>query len=133
MHDDPTRPAPRPAPGRASAGRFRISDEHPTPTLAIVTVSGELDLATGPQLDTRLDQQLDHPGTTHVILDLSGLHLLAARGVTALVRADREARARDISLQVVVSRPVDRVLGVLELDRHLRTHPDLDSARRSTA
>ncbi len=133
MSDDPTRPARRSPRERPAGARIDIVTAHPTPSLAVVSVSGELDLTTGAQLDACLDHELDAPGTTDLIIDLSRLRLLAARGITSLVRVDEDARARDIAVRVVVSRPIDRVLAVLELDRHLHTHPDLDSARRSTA
>lgn len=131
MHHDPTT---RPSDLREHRGtQIGISTVRPTPVLAIVDVDGELDLTTVPQLDACLDHQLRRPGTTGLIIDLTRLRFLAVSGVRSLLRVDRDARARDVAVEVVVPRRIDRVLAVLELDRHLRVHPDLDSARRSLA
>jgi anti-anti-sigma factor len=82
------------------------------PTL--VTVSGEIDLATVGELRRHL-QALPACST---VLDLSGVSLLSASGVTELLRLhDRLARA-DALLVLAAAPPLARrVLSVIELDR----------------
>ena len=82
----------------------------PAPTL--VTVAGEIDIFTAPELRDQVHTVPDGD----IILDLSGVRLLAAAGLRALLDL-RDHRAR-AGMQVVLAAPspsVQRVLVVTEL------------------
>jgi len=89
----------------------RTTDAQAPPT--VVTVIGEIDVATAPALRHHL-QSLPACGT---VLDLSGVQLLSAAGLTELVNLyDRLARA-DARLALAAVPPlVRRVLVITGLD-----------------
>ena len=77
-------------------------------TLLIVAPSGELDLATAPELEHVLDQWTD--GHRAIVLDLRGLSFLDSSGIRLLVCASRRAGAR-----LALVPPPDHVERVLEI------------------
>ena len=73
------------------------------PGVITVSVSGELDIATGPQLTTALQLALgDESIAEQVILDLSQLSFCGSVGLGVLVRANRLATVNGISFAIVV-------------------------------
>ncbi len=73
----------------------------------VVTVTGEIDLATASQLSTKLDGvDLSRP----VVVDLSGVTFIDSSGLNALVqlRQKMQATPTPSRLGVVVSRPSTR-------------------------
>jgi anti-sigma B factor antagonist len=81
-----------------------------------VILSGELDLASAPNLEQVLDQ-LCRDGYPEVVLDLSGLEFLSAAGLTVFLRAHDQLR--DTGGRLILNRPgrlVRRVLAITELD-----------------
>jgi len=81
----------------------------------LVTVRGELDLATAPELERTLTAQAHHHGP--LLLDLRDVSFIDATGVGVLLRAAAAARRRT-DLQLI---PGDAVIRLLELCR-LRAH-----------
>lgn len=82
-----------------------------------IRVTGELDATTGPRLISSLGrarQQADR-----LCLDLSGVTFIDCSGLTALLRAVRNARRSGCDLEVdeQVSRPVQRMIEMAGLDR----------------
>jgi anti-anti-sigma factor len=102
---------------------FQVTVTRPIATLAVVAVVGELDIATSPKLDVRLDLALHDAGLPKLrdlIVDFTRVQLLTAAGVNSVLRAEAAALAQQVRLQLVVtSRPVARVLTLLDLDDHL--------------
>jgi anti-sigma B factor antagonist len=98
----------------------------------VVTVHGELDVATGPRLRTALGEALDRPDPGAVIVDLTGVTFLGSTGIAVLVDADWQAKQRNATLRVVVDRTpaVIRPLQATGVDNLLDTYPDLESALR---
>ena len=95
----------------------------PIPTL--VTVAGEIDILTAPELRDQVHTVPDGD----IILDLSGVRLLAAAGLRVLLEL-RDHRAR-AGMQVVLAAPspsVQRVLVVTELDHALPMTATVDDA-----
>ena len=83
--------------------------------VVVLTVSGELDIVTGTQLDARL-AGLSAAGHHRVALDASGLTFCDAYGVRALTRACVRARTQAGWLRLVGVRPrVRRTLTLLAL------------------
>ncbi|HKR50506.1 MAG TPA: STAS domain-containing protein [Pseudonocardiaceae bacterium] len=88
-----------------------------------VTLTGELDLASAPQLQQVLDQ-LCWDGFQEVVLDLAGLDFLGAIGLEVFVRADDQLRAAGGRL--ILHRPgplARRILAITELDTVLTIQP----------
>lgn len=76
-----------------------------------LTIGGELDLATSPQLATAVVDVLAEAGVTRVVLDLAGLGFCDSVGITTLITAQQRAHASGIHLAVV--RPTGMVETVL--------------------
>jgi anti-anti-sigma factor len=79
-------------------------------SLPVVSIHGEVDLATVPRLRDGLHRELDsHPGRT-MIVDLDGVTVLDDVGLGVLLGARRAARARGADLVVVAATPRLRAL-----------------------
>ena len=78
-------------------------------TETVVTVGGEVDMATAPQLDHYLCALVDRD----VVVDLSGVAFLDSSGVSALVNVLQAFEARGRTLRVVGER--DNVRTVFEV------------------
>ena len=83
----------------------------------IVTVSGELDLATAPELEA-VFEAVDATSSDRVLVDLAGVAFLDSSGIRALVRAKRRLDGIGAPLVVdavsEVARQVLEISGVLE-------------------
>jgi anti-anti-sigma factor len=79
----------------------------------VLTVGGELDVATVDQLDLALGLALAQPGVARTVVDLGSLRFLDSTGIAHLVSAHTEAAARGTALVVV--NPHGMVRRVLEL------------------
>jgi anti-anti-sigma factor len=100
--------------------RLRM-DVHHTPEAVVLTLEGELDLATTPMLKTAL--ALVHAGGTCplVMLDLAGVGFMDGAGVGCITRAARRLGERGVALAVIhPSRPVRRLLELCDLGRLMR-------------
>ena len=97
----------------------------PMPVATLVTISGEVDIATVAELRKHLRAI---PGR-HTVLEMSGVELLSAAGLTALLELqDRLAR---VSARVVLAAGpacVRRVLTVSGLDVELALAPTVEDA-----
>ena len=89
------------------------------PGCAIVTVAGEIDIATVARLRQRLNTLAD--SGRHVIADLDQVGFMNASGLGAIVGASRRATAHGSSFQVVCDRRQTRQLFRLAgLDRQIQ-------------
>lgn len=80
-----------------------------------MTVSGELDLATGPILADEI-ANCEGPHTGHVFVDLAGVTFMDTDGARFLCQARRRADAKGRHLRLAaVSLPVERLLRLTEL------------------
>ena len=64
----------------------------------LVTVAGEVDVATAPELQAHLNQTTARA----VLVDLNAVSFLGSHGLAALVEAHSEARARGSALCIVL-------------------------------
>lgn len=84
----------------------------------VVTVAGEIDIATAAQLRDRLAGPAG--GGQQVIVDLSGVSFIDAAGLRVLAGAAAQAVARGGGLQLAAaSRPARRVLVITRLDQRI--------------
>jgi anti-sigma B factor antagonist len=90
----------------------------------VVTITGELDLATTPELEPVLAN-----ASPPVVVDLSGCRFVDSSGVRTLVAAARRVQDAGGRLAIVAADPgVRRVLEITSADEILSIHPTLDSA-----
>lgn len=83
---------------------------HASDDTIVVEVAGEIDLATAPLLEDTLTAT---PANMNVVVDLTYVTFLDARGIAALVAARDTLRARGSTL--MVANPVSHVARVLML------------------
>jgi anti-sigma B factor antagonist len=126
---------PRTGPVRAVGGLVFRVEVYSDAVRCRVALSGELDLATAPQLQQILDQ-LCRDGYPEIVLDLSELEFVSAAGLAVFHRADDHLRAANGRL--ILHRPgrlARRVLAISKLDTVLTIRPatarSLDHQRES--
>ena len=107
-------------PQRFVAATAQLDDGRP-----VLSVMGEVDLATAPVLEQTL-VDLAETGVGDVIVDLSGCSFLDSAGVRALVAASRRLEHSDRSLALVLSNPnVMRIFELTQYDHWFETYPSL--------
>jgi len=92
-------------------GTLTLHSERDGDTHAI-TVSGELDLASAPDLEAEL-LAVEATDARTIMLDLVGLQFIDSTGLRLLLNA--QARSRADSNRLVLLRPTDGVFRVLEI------------------
>jgi anti-sigma B factor antagonist len=94
----------------------------------VVSVMGEVDLATAPLLEqTLLD--VTEAGTGEVVVDLTGCSFLDFRGLRALISTRKLLERSDRSLALVLSNPnVMRIFQITRSDQWFDIHPSLSAA-----
>lgn len=97
----------------------------------VVTVSGEVDMATTPHLRSYLNRQLEKTQSL-LVIDLRGITFLASSGLAALVETLEAARERNVRLRLVCdSREVVRPLEATGLTELFDIHSDPTEALES--
>jgi anti-sigma B factor antagonist len=134
----PVRPAPtRPAAGRpAVSGADRptpallaLAADWPAPRVCVVRPTGVLDSATAPRFAEFLREQAAL-GARDLVLDLAGVRLLAAAGVTTIIgaRLDRlDVGGRLHLTGVTGNRAVAKVLALTGVGGLVEVHDELGS------
>ena len=100
---------------------------HRTGDVEVVTLAGEIDMATGPQVQAAIERGLA-AGPQVLVVDLTAVTFLSSTGLTVLVQAGQDAGERT-SLRVVATH--DAVLHPIELtglDAELAVFPSLEQA-----
>ena len=102
-----------------------VSDRDGT---AVLTVKGEVDVATAPRLREHvIDLVAD--GHRRIVVDIEGVEFLDSTGLGVLVGALKRVRSHGGELELVCTRP--RILKVFEvtgLDRVFAIHASVDEA-----
>lgn len=93
-------------------GRFSIAFERDGGTV-VVRITGDVDVATAPQLETALTGLIDGQGNLSIRVDLGAVTFIDSTGLTALVQGLRQVRARGGDL--VLANPPARILRVLDI------------------
>lgn len=97
-------------------------------TTPIVSVQGEIDVATAPQLRDEL-LILDASGHSSVIVDLEEVGFMDSTGLGVLVSGLKRSRAGGGELSVVCSRaPLLKVFNLTGLSDLLTIYPSVESA-----
>ncbi len=107
--------------------QFAVDVDH-RPDAVVVSVVGEVDAVTAPELRRVLDQVLSEPPAV-VVVDLRGVALLASAGLAALIAAHDQA-VPETRLRIVATdtTPAMRSVQLTGLGDLLVVHPTLDQA-----
>lgn len=95
---------------------------------AVLSVAGEVDLATAPRLREALTSLVTE-GHLRVVVDLTGTEFLDSTGLGALVTGLKRVRAKGGEMRVVCTNErVAKVFEITSLDRVLPLFESLDEA-----
>ena len=95
---------------------------------AVVSVYGELDVATAPDLKERL-VDLVNEGRSRIVLDLGGVDFLDSTGLGMIVSALKRARTHGGDLRLVCTESrIARLFEITGLDKALPLLPTVDAA-----
>jgi anti-anti-sigma factor len=93
---------------------------YPGELIVEVAVTGEIDMATAAQLRAMLLATIDAQSPRHLTIDIAGVGLVDAAGMTTLVQIFQHARRQHIKIRLVNARPlVARMIEVGGLTRFL--------------
>lgn len=94
----------------------------------VVTIHGELDVASAPTLRERLIGMVAD-GSTRLILDLEGLDFLDSTGLGAIISALKRARTNGGDLRLVCTQTrIRRLFEITGLDKAFPLHASVDEA-----
>jgi len=116
----PPRPAGNPPPRAPGGAQLELSCRTGANGYQVVSVAGELDIATAEQAYSYISEVIDGParGPVPVTVDLSGVTFCDASGLGALARLARHARAAGRQLMLTSARPsVLKIIRITGLDR----------------
>lgn len=96
--------------------------------VVVVTVSGEVDVYTAPQLRSALEEHIA-AGHTRIVVDLQDVGFLDSTGLGVLVGRLKVVKKRDGWLRIVCTdERILRLFGITGLDRILAVHETVDAA-----
>ena len=91
----------------------------------VITVSGEVDLATSPQLDRAVISAIDS-GAASVVIDLTDVTFMDSSGLGVIVRALKRCREAENDLDLVITNErVLKVFGITGLDQVIPIHASI--------
>lgn len=94
----------------------------------VVTIHGELDVASAPTLRERLIG-LVNEGSNYLVLDLEGLDFIDSTGLGSIISALKRARTNDGDLRLVCTQSrIRRLFEITALDKAFPLHSSLDEA-----
>jgi anti-sigma B factor antagonist len=107
---------------------FGVSVDASRPPYAVVSVTGEIDVATAPELRTQL-VDLVGEGRTKLIVDLQAVDFLDSTGLGVLVSTVKRARSGGGDLTLVCTHPhLLKVFEITGLTKVFAIHDTLDAA-----
>lgn len=103
---------------------------HTSNDAVLVTVSGEVDMATSPGLWDAAERAIGVAEGRAVVIDLNGVSFFDSHGLASLDRAADAARSRNVPLRVVAAagHPARRVLELTGMDKVLAVYDDVVDA-----
>ena len=109
-------------------GSLRISVDQ-TPSGAVITLAGELDVATAPAVETTCYDTLDDHPCPQVVVDVAGLFFCDCAGLNALLHIHGWALARGGWVRLCRATPsLRKVLAITGLASTLRNDPTVANA-----
>jgi anti-sigma B factor antagonist len=108
--------------------RFRITVSDMSPDISLVTVAGDVDLHSAPELRDRLFELVDGD-VTRIVLDLSDATFLDSMGLGVVLGTKKRLAAKGGELELVVANPdIRRIFEITMLDRIFELHSSRDVA-----
>ncbi len=99
---------------------MHITVSRDEPDTRVLTVAGEIDMATVPHVHSAVDDALRDEAVRRLVLDFADVTFLDCTGIAALLQVTRQARARGACACLVRCRPVVlRVLDATGVTGHL--------------
>jgi anti-sigma B factor antagonist len=88
--------------------------------VVMLSVAGDVDLATGQQLEREIAEAVDTAGPAGVVVDLGGVGFLDSSGISVLVKGRRQADGRGVPYRVTgASGTIRQVLDITGVWGHL--------------
>lgn len=114
--------------------QISLSTARPAPGQVVITVGGEVDMLTSPQLRSAvLDQFEPDSGVELVVLDLDGVTFLGTSGLAVLIEVREAAHAAGVELRLAcTARRVLRPLTIAGLIPLFDIHDTIDGALAAT-
>lgn len=107
---------------------FEIKTER-SGALCVVTIAGEVDVYTAPQLKTSLIEQIED-GCTDLLVDLRGVSFIDSSGLGVLIGVLRRTKEGSGTIRLVCSRGnVMKVFRITGLDKVFPIFESLEEAR----
>ena len=92
----------------------------------VITVSGEVDLATSPELDNAIIAAIES-GTASLAIDLTDVSFMDSSGLGVIVRGLKRCREADKELDLVITNErVLKVFGITGLDQVIPIHDSIE-------
>lgn len=108
--------------------RFRIRVSDSAPGISLVTVAGDVDLHSAPELHDRLFLLVDGD-VARIVLDLSEATFLDSMGLGVVLSTKKRLAAKGGELELVVANPdIRRIFEITMLDRIFELHQNRDVA-----
>lgn len=101
----------------------------PAPDCVVITVLGEIDLVTAPELTTALEDYLD--GTPCVVVDLTDVTFFGSLGLATLVRLTALAESTGVRLALVPGPLVARTMELTRTTDIFTAYDSVADARRA--
>ena len=99
--------------------------------IGIVSISGELDSHTAPELTRFFNEQVEEE-LTNFVADLQGLAYSSSAGIRIFLGLARETRNRKGDLRIASVQPqVDKIFKLSKFDRIVRVFPTVEEAVNS--
>jgi anti-sigma B factor antagonist len=99
-------------------GELRLED-HGSSVRQEVFLTGELDIASAPELQSAIDRFWAE-GVQSIVLDLSRLGFIDSSGLRTIIHVQEECKHRGCELSIVPGRPsVQRLFALAGLSEHL--------------
>jgi anti-sigma B factor antagonist len=92
----------------------------------VLTVSGEVDLATSPEVDAAIIGAIES-GTSSVVIDLTDVSFMDSSGLGVIVRGLKRCRESEKDLDLVITNDrVLKVFGITGLDQVIPIHDSIE-------
>ncbi|GAA1390164.1 hypothetical protein GCM10009613_30380 [Pseudonocardia kongjuensis] len=112
------------------ADGLEIGTATPAEGVVVVTVSGELDMLTAPELRAAVADRI--PSVELVVLALDGVRFLGTSGLAALIELREQAHRTGVELRIACTeRRVLRPIGIAGLHHLFDIHDDVPAALNS--
>ena len=106
---------------------MQISVE-PVGAASVVTIAGDVDMSTAPQLEQRLDELTD-TGATNLVVDLNAVEFLDSSALGVLVGVHKRLTAAGGSMRLVCSQPrIERIFAITRLTEVISVFETVDAA-----